>query len=122
MAGEYASLARLHGQSLELTQPASEFRSATSPPQHPSPQSRSPQLLLQCLYASAGDAKAMLEGFSIGEDAGHEGCEGSVVQGGELVEECLQGRAQDASIERFSIGKEKDQTEDNVLDLRYTML
>ena len=60
-----ASPERLHDQSIELTQYTSGCRVATRLPQHPSLQSRSPQLLVDCLSASAGDAQAMLEGFPV---------------------------------------------------------
>ena len=85
MAGEDASPERLHGQSVELTQPTRGCRVATRLPQRPSLQSRGPQLLVDCLCASAGDAQAMLEGFPVLQHAGRESRVGFVGQGGELV-------------------------------------
>ena len=43
-------------------------------------------------------------------------------QSGELVEKCAQDSTQDAGIDRTLVGEEKDQTQNNVLDLQYTML
>ena len=122
MTGNDAPPARPHGQGAELAQPASWRLRAMGPPQHPSVQSRSPQLLVRHLYTSASDPQAVLGGLPVSEDIGHEGRKGSMGQSGELVEQCPQHGTQDAGIDWVVAGAKQDQTQNDVLDLQNTML
>jgi hypothetical protein len=92
------------------------------PPQYPSQQSDGPQLLVIGLHTSTSGAQNVLEAFPVGEDAGHEGWEGSVGQISELVEECLQDRLQNASVDRAIAGEEHAQIQGDAFDLHYTII